>query len=58
MSLRSKLLRVAVLVFSLLLAVFGVWFSQKRASTDPALMPSSKLKVFRSHSLPSPASKP
>lgn len=55
MNLRSNLLRAAVLVSSLLLAAFGVWFSQKRASTDPALMPSSKVKVFRSHSLPSPA---
>lgn len=55
MSPRSKLLRAAVLAFSLLLAAFGVWFSQTRASADQALMPSSKVKVFRDHSLPSPA---
>ncbi|WP_395715888.1 hypothetical protein [Prosthecobacter sp.] len=55
MKLKTKLLRAGVLVFSLLLAAFGMWFSQKRASNEPALMPSSKLKIFRSHALTPPA---
>ena len=54
MKLRSKLARAAVIVFSLLLAVFGVWFSQKRAPGEQTVMPSSKLKIFRSHTVAPP----
>lgn len=55
MKLRSKLVRAAAIVFSLLLAVFGVWFSQKRAPSQQTMMPSSKLKIFRSNTVVPPA---